>query len=74
MQEEARERVSVTRDDVIRQLECIGLSDIDPDDVRIADKLKALDMLIKMLGYDKQDGQATSGGGVIVLPGVIEDG
>lgn len=64
----------MTRDDVIRQLERIGLSDIDPEDVRIADKLKALDMLIKMLGYDKPDEQVTGGGGVIVLPGVIEDG
>ena len=56
------------------QLKKIGLSDVDAEDIKVADKLKAMDMMIRMLGYDKPQSESTDGGGVIMLPEVHMDG
>lgn len=74
-QADTREQTGVTREEIVLQLKKIGLSDMEPGEAKVSDKLKAMDMMIKLLGYDKQPGaEDVGGGGVIVLPGVIEDG
>lgn len=73
-QAEARARVEVTQEEILLQLKKIGLSDVCLDDIKVADKLKAMDMMIRMLGYDKPQSESTDGGGVIMLPEVHMDG
>ena len=73
-QAEARARVEVTQEEILLQLKKIGLSDVDAEDIKVADKLKAMDMMIRMLGYDKPQSESTDGGGVIMLPEVHMDG
>lgn len=73
-QAEARARVEVTQEEILLQLKKIGLSDVDAEDIKVADKLKAMDMMIRMLGYDKPQNEIADGGGVVVLPSVMEDG
>ena len=71
---DARARVEVTQEEILLQLKKIGLSDVDAEDIKVADKLKAMDMMIRMLGYDKPQSESTDGGGVIMLPEVHMDG
>ena len=71
---DARARVEVTQEEILLQLKKIGLSDVDMEDIKVADKLKAMDMMIRMLGYDKPQSESTDGGGVIMLPEVHMDG
>lgn len=72
-QAEARARVEVTQEEILLQLKKIGLSDVCLDDIKVADKLKAMDMMIRMLGYDKPQSVDNDGGGVIMLPEVHMD-
>lgn len=73
-QADARARVEVTQEEILLQLKKIGLSDVDAEDIKVADKLKAMDMMIRMLGYDKPQNESADGGGVIMLPEVHMDG
>ena len=73
-QAETREQTGVTREEIVLQLKKIGLSDIEPSEAKVTDKLKAMDMMIKLLGFDKQQGTEDFGGGVIILPEVTDDG
>ena len=53
LQLEAQTRTETKRDDIIDELKSIGFADIDPDNIKASDKLKALDILARMLGLDK---------------------
>lgn len=52
---EAAEQNKITRNDLIEQLKTIGFSDIDLDDIRPTDKIKAIEAMAKILGFDKAD-------------------
>ena len=54
---EAQTRTETKRNDIIDELKSIGFADIDPDNIKASDKLKALDILSRMLGLDKPTGQ-----------------
>lgn len=52
-QEEARAAAAVSRDAIIDQLREIGFADIDLNKVSVKDKIKALELLVKILGYEQ---------------------
>lgn len=54
IQREIERKNSVTREAVIKQLKTLGFAEILPKYVRASDKLKALEILVRILGYDKQ--------------------
>ncbi len=51
----AAEENRISRNDIINQLKMIGFADIDPDSIKPADKIKALELISKMLGLDRPD-------------------
>lgn len=51
----AAEENRISRNDIIKQLKMIGFADIDPDSIKPADKIKALELISKMLGLDRPD-------------------
>lgn len=52
-QEEARAAAAISRDAIIEQLRGIGFADIDLNKVSVKDKIKALELLVKILGYEQ---------------------
>lgn len=54
LQREIEERNSVSRDVVIEQLKKLGFTEIPARNVRASDKLKALEIIVRIMGYDKQ--------------------
>ncbi len=54
LQAEAERAMNITRDDVLRELACIGFSEIDDKRISIKDKLSALAQISKILGYDQK--------------------
>lgn len=57
MEEENR----ISKNDIISQLGSIGLCDIDIDTIKPADKIKALELIAKLMGYDKPDSENAQG-------------
>lgn len=55
LRRQAEEENKISRNDIIAQLSTIGFSDIDPENVRPTDKIKALEVIAKLLGYDRQN-------------------
>lgn len=55
LREAAAEENRISRNDIINQLKMIGFADIDPDSIKPADKIKALEFISKMLGLDRPD-------------------
>lgn len=55
LQAESQERNQIKRDNIVDELKKIGFADIDLDCVRVKDKIKALEVLIQVLGLDKID-------------------
>ena len=53
LQEEARAAAAISRDTIISELREIGFADIDLDRVSVKDKIKALELLVKILGYEQ---------------------
>ncbi len=53
IQREIERRNSVSREAVIEQLRALGFADIPVRNVRASDKLKALEIIVRILGYDK---------------------
>lgn len=43
----------LTRDGILSQLKKIGFCDIDMRNIRAVDKIRALELIVKILGYDK---------------------
>lgn len=52
-QEEARTAAAISRDAIIQQLKDIGFTEIEADRVSVKDKIKALELLVKILGYEQ---------------------
>lgn len=50
---ETAEENQITRNDLIDQLKSIGFVDIDLENIKPSDKIKALEVMAKILGYDK---------------------
>ena len=57
LQAESQERNQIKRDDIVNELKRIGFADIDIDFIRVKDKIKALELLTKILGLDKTDNE-----------------
>lgn len=57
---EIERRNSVSREAVIEQLKTLGFADIKPREVRASDKIKALEVMVRILGYEKQTPQDTT--------------
>lgn len=53
LQEEARAAAAISRDDIVQQLREIGFANIDLNKVTIKDKIKALELLIKIFGFEE---------------------
>lgn len=52
-QEEARATAAISRDAIIQQLREIGFADIDLNRISVKDKIKALELLTKILGFEQ---------------------
>lgn len=52
-QAEARASAAISRDAIIEQLKDIGFTEIEADRVSVKDKIKALELLVKILGYEQ---------------------
>lgn len=50
---EMQQKLHITQEDIVKQLHSIGFANLSPAELEFKDKLKALDMLIRLLGYDK---------------------
>lgn len=53
LQEEARTSAAISRDAIISELRQIGFADIDLDKVSVKDKIKALELLVKIFGFEE---------------------
>ena len=46
----------IDRNEIIEQLKSIGFADISHEAIKPSDKIKALELMVKMLGMDKPEG------------------
>lgn len=53
LQEEARRKNAISRDDILKNLKSIGFANVDTENIKPSDKIKALEVIAKILGYDK---------------------
>ena len=60
-QKEGQERAEITRGDIIDQLKSIGFVDLDVDNIKATDKIKALEIMARMLGLDKPETENDTG-------------
>jgi len=74
---EGKKEQEVTAARILKELARIAFSG-DEDEIKPADRLRALDMLAKHLnlGEEREKGPSENGGGVVILPQVhfLEDG
>ena len=54
LREQIKDENEINRNEIINQLKKIGFANIPEKEIKANDKLKALDILIRILGYDKQ--------------------
>lgn len=54
-QSDRAERCGVKFDEILGELKKIGFANIDIDNIKASDKIKALDVMSKLLGYDRMD-------------------
>lgn len=71
-QKEGQERAEITRGDIIDQLKSIGFVDLDVDNIKATDKIKALELMARMLGLDKPDTENDTGIIAELLKGLRE--
>ena len=71
-QKEGQERAEVTRSDIIDQLKSIGFVDLDMDNIKATDKIKALELMARMLGLDKPETENDTGIIAELLKGLRE--
>lgn len=71
-QKEGQERAEITRGDIIDQLKSIGFVDLDADNIKAADKIKALELMARMLGLDKPGTENDTGIIAELLKGLRE--
>ena len=53
--QERREKAEINQDSILQELAKMGFADIDPEYIKPADKIKALEVIAKLLGLDKPD-------------------
>lgn len=53
IQREMAERANLEQNDLIKELRKIGFMDIDYSRIQIKDKLRALELIAKMMGFDR---------------------
>lgn len=53
LRQQAQKQNALSRDGVLEQLKQIGFGDIDPDKIRPADKIRALEAIAKIMGFDQ---------------------
>lgn len=56
-----QERNKITQDMIIDELRKLGFAEIDADSLKPADKLKALELIARMLGLDKPKENGNNG-------------
>lgn len=71
-QKEGQERAEITRGDIIDQLKSIGFVDLDVDNIKATDKIKALELMARMLGLDKPETENDTGITAELLKGLRE--
>lgn len=71
-QKEGQERAEITRGDIIDQLKSIGFVDLDVDNIKATDKIKALELMARMLGLDKPETENDTGIIAELLKGLRE--
>lgn len=52
---ERQKRTEITQDMIIDELKKIGFADIDTDTMKPSDKIKALELMARMLGIDRPE-------------------
>ena len=55
---DAKKRNEITRDELISQLKSIGFAELDADNIKPTDKIKAIEVMAKMLGLDRNDDES----------------
>ena len=60
-QKEGQERAEITRADIVDQLKTIGFADLNMDNISTRDKIKALEVMARMLGLDKPEEENGAG-------------
>lgn len=58
---ERQERTEITQDMIIDELRKLGFADMDTDLLKPSDKIKALELMARMLGYDRPADTTDSG-------------
>lgn len=61
LRKEAAEENRISRNDLIAQLKNIGFADIELENIKPADKIKAIELIAKMLGFDKPETENNDG-------------
>ena len=61
LQQSRQKRSEITQDMIIDELRKLGFAEIDTDSLKPADKLKALELIARMLGLDKPKENGNNG-------------
>lgn len=69
LRDQMEEDNRISKNDIITHLSKIGLSDIDAGSIKPSDKIKALELMAKMLGYDQAESKEIVTG-VVMIPDV----
>lgn len=56
-----QERTEITQDMIIGELHKLGFADIDTDNLKPSDKIKALELMARMLGLDRPETENDTG-------------
>ena len=60
LRQEMATKNSIERSDLLDQLKLIGFADISHEAIKPSDKIKALELMAKMLGMDKPEGESST--------------
>lgn len=71
LREELAEENRIEKNDIITNLSKIGFAEVDCEHIRPGEKIKALEIMAKLLGYD-QNSTGSRELGVVVIPDVQE--
>jgi len=66
LRSDAEKRNEITRKDLLDQLKNIGFADVKISSIKATDKIKAIEVMSKILGYDKGENESATGGVTIV--------
>jgi phage terminase small subunit len=60
LRKEMAEENQIDRTEILEQLKKIGFADIDLENIRTTDKIKALEIMARMLGFDRPEHEEDS--------------